>query len=116
MARLYANENFPVEVVHRLRELGHDVLTTHDTGRSNQRIEDDAVLRFAFESHRCVITINRKDFMRLHRSHPDHAGIIVCTENRDFEAFAHRVDEKIKREPELARKLVRVVRGQKADQ
>lgn len=111
MARLYANENFPVEVVKRLRELGHDVLTTHDVGKSNQGIEDDAVLRFAVDSDRCVVTINRKDFMRLHRSFPRHAGIIACTENRDFGAFAHRVDEAIRLEGELAGKLVRVVRG-----
>lgn len=111
MARLYANENFPVEVVRRLRELGHDVLTTHDVGKSNQGIEDDAVLRFAAESGRCVITINRKDFLRLHRSFPNHAGILVCTENRDFAAFASRIDEAIRLEAELAGKLVKVVRG-----
>jgi predicted nuclease of predicted toxin-antitoxin system len=111
MARLYANENFPVEVVQRLREIGHDVLTTHDAGRSNQSIEDDLVLRFAAESGRCVITINRKDFLRLHRSFPEHAGIIICTENRDFAAFASRIDAAIRLEPELAGKLLRVVRG-----
>lgn len=111
MARLYANENFPVEVVQRLRELGHDVLTTHDAGKSNQAIEDDLVLRFATETGRCVITINRKDFLRLHRSYPDHAGIIICTENRDFAAFASRIDEALQSETELAGKLLRVVRG-----
>ncbi|MFN0078358.1 MAG: DUF5615 family PIN-like protein [Prosthecobacter sp.] len=111
MARLYANENFPVEVVQRLRELGHDVLTTHDVGKSNQGVEDDAVLRFAVESGRCIITINRKDFMRLHRSYPDHAGIIVCTENRDFGAFANRIDAAIRLEITLVGKLVKVVRG-----
>jgi len=111
MARLYANENFPVEVVKRLRELGHDVLTTHDVGKSNQGIEDDAVLRFAVDSGRCVVTINRKDFMRLHRSFPRHAGIIACTENRDFGAVSYGVDEAIRLEGELVGKLVRVVRG-----
>lgn len=111
MARLYANENFPVEVVKRLRELGHDVLTTHDVGKSNQGIEDDAVLRFSVDSGRCVVTINRKDFMRLHRSYPEHAGIIVCTENRDYMAFAAKIDEAITQTGELAGKLVRVVRG-----
>lgn len=111
MAKLYANENFPLEVVRRLRELGHDVLTTHDAGRSNQGIEDDLVLRFAAESGRCVITINRKDFLRLHCSFPEHAGIIICTENRDFAAFACRIDEAIRLEPDLAGKLLRVVRG-----
>ena len=29
MARLYANENFPLPVVGELRRLGHDVLTIH---------------------------------------------------------------------------------------
>ena len=111
MARLYANENFPVEVVEHLRVLGHDVLTTHDVGKSNQSIEDDAVLRFAIETGRCVITINRKDFMRLHRVVTDHAGIIGCTENRDYAAFADRIDEAIRRSGELAHQLIRVVRG-----
>lgn len=63
MAKLYANENFPLEVVQRLRELGHDVLTTHEVGKSNRGIEDDEVLHFAVSEGRCVITINRKDFM-----------------------------------------------------
>lgn len=111
MARLYANENFPVEVVGRLRALGHDVLTTHDVGKSNQSIEDDAVLRFAIETGRCVITINRKDFLRLHRVVTDHAGIIVCTENRDYVAFADRIDEAIRQSGKLAGRLIRVVQG-----
>jgi hypothetical protein len=32
MARLYSNENFPLPVVHRLRTLGHDVLTIQEAG------------------------------------------------------------------------------------
>jgi predicted nuclease of predicted toxin-antitoxin system len=111
MARLYANENFPVEVVRQLRSLGHDVLTTHDVGKSNQGLEDDAVLRFAIESDRCIITINRKDFMRLHRTAPGHSGIIVCTENRDYSGFAARIDEAIRQAGELPGQLLRVVRG-----
>lgn len=95
MVRLYANENFPVEVVERLRALGHDVETTHEAGRSNQRIEDDAVLEHALAAGRCVLTLNRKDFIRLHRAGLPHHGIIVCTENRDYEAFAARIDAAI---------------------
>ena len=111
MAKLYANENFPVEVVNHLRELGHDVLTTHEMGKSNQGIEDDVVLRFATEAGRCVVTINRKDFMRLHRLSNAHAGIIVCTENRDYRTFAARIDEAIRESSDLAGQLIRVVRG-----
>jgi predicted nuclease of predicted toxin-antitoxin system len=111
MARLYANENFPVDVVRELRALGHDVLTTHDVGKSNQGIEDDTVLRYATDNDRCVITVNRRDFMRLHRANPIHGGIIVCTENRDYADFARRVDLEISRVPVLANQLLRVVRG-----
>jgi len=63
--------------VREFRALGHDVLTTHDAGRSNQGIEDDAVLRYAIDTDRCLITLNRRDFMRLHRAVPIHGGIIV---------------------------------------
>ena len=43
MARLYANENFPFQVVSALRDLGHDVLTSLDAGKANQSISDDDV-------------------------------------------------------------------------
>ena len=33
MARLYADENFPLPVVEELRQLGHDVLTIQESGR-----------------------------------------------------------------------------------
>ncbi len=111
MARLYANENFPVDAVVALRALGHDVLTTHDVGRSNQRIEDDTVLRYAVETNRCLVTINRRDFIRLHRAVPNHGRIIVCTEDRDYVALARRIDQEISRVPTLANQLIRVVRG-----
>lgn len=112
MARLYANENFPLEVVIRLRELGHDVLTTHEAGKSNQGIEDDAVLRFAISADRSVVTLNRRDFIRLHQTSPSHLGIIVCTENRDYPDFADKIDRLIRQSGELANQLVRVKRGQ----
>jgi len=111
VARLYANENFPVEVVRELRALGHDVLTTHDVGRSNQGIEDDVVLRYATDNGRCFIRVNRRDFIRLHRAVPIHGGIIVCTENRDYAAFARRIDLEISGVPTLANQLLRVARG-----
>lgn len=111
VARLYTNENFPIAVVTELRVLGHDVVTTHEAGRSNFGIEDEAVLDFATESGRCVVTLNRKDFIRLHRGNPSHAGIIVCTENRDYRAMAVRIDEAIRDERDLAGRLLRIVRG-----
>ena len=60
---------------------------------------------------RSVITINRRDFMRLHRTFAVHPGIIVCTENRDYAEFANRIDQAIRQSAELTNQLVRVVRG-----
>lgn len=47
MARIYANENFYRPVVAKLREFGHDVLTTLEAGKANQKIPDEEVLLFA---------------------------------------------------------------------
>lgn len=56
MARLYANENFPLAVVESLRLLGHDVLTVREAGTDNQRISDEAVLAFATAQQRAAVT------------------------------------------------------------
>jgi hypothetical protein len=47
VARIYANENFPLPVVRELRRLGHDVLTIQETGKAGQAVPDEAVLSFA---------------------------------------------------------------------
>ena len=60
MARLYANENFPQPIVDELRRLGHDVLTTHDAGRSGKALPDSEVLSFAVSEDRAVVTIRLK--------------------------------------------------------
>lgn len=63
MAAIYSNENFPKRVVEELRRLGHDVLTSYEAGRANQRIPDKDVLAFATEQRRAVLTLNRLDFI-----------------------------------------------------
>ena len=113
MARLYANENFPYQVVEILRELGHDVLTVQEAGKGNQEIGDDEVLTFATEQNRAVVTINRRDFIRLHRTHPIHAGIIVCTQDIDTEGQASRIHQAIQTVKDLANQLLRVNRPQR---
>ena len=90
MARLYADENFPVQVVAALRQLGHDVLTVFEAGQANQRIEDHDILAFGVAMKRALVTINRRDFIRLHQRQPAHHGIIVCSEDIDTESQAKR--------------------------
>ena len=110
MASFYADEQFPVQVTELLRNLGHDVLTVQQAGNANQRIPDDQVLSFAVGQERSILTINRIDFIRLHRHDGEHFGIVVCTNNRNWEQFASRVDEAVRDEESLRGKLIRVVR------
>ena len=83
MARLYADEHFPRIVSELLRTMGHDVLTVQEAGKANQGIPDDEVLAFAVSNARAVLTINRFDFVGLHRLQPNHAGIIVFSNDID---------------------------------
>lgn len=110
MARLYSNENFPRPVVEELRRLGHDVLTIQETGKANQEYPDEAVLIEAGADNRIVVTINRKDFLRLHRQSADHQGIIVCTADIDFVGQAIRIHEALTANEPFQGKLVRVNR------
>jgi hypothetical protein len=56
------------------------------------------------------LTINRIDFIRLHRRNDEHFGIVVCTNNRNWEQFAARINEAVRDEESLQGKLIRVVR------
>ncbi len=110
-AKLYANENFPVETVQILRKLGFDILTTHEVGKSNLKIPDDEVLAFAIAEKRAIITVNRRDFIRLHHSNPTHFGTIVCTKNDDFEHFAGCIHQTLLQfGADFSNQLIRVYR------
>ncbi len=109
MARFYGNENFDQQVAHALREKGHDVLTAKEAAKANQRIPDDEVLQFAARDQRAVLTFNRKDFFKLHRNFPNHAGIVACTYDADVAALAARIEAEIQvAGGDLAGKLLRV--------
>lgn len=108
MANLYADEQSPLLVVELLRTLGHDILTVQEAG--NTGLPDPDVLAFAVSNERAVLTQNRRDFIRLHRLQPDHAGIILCTEDRNFQRLATRINEAIYAEESLKSKLIRVNR------
>lgn len=111
MARLYSDENFSLLVVEVLRTLGHDILTATEANQANLQIPDDRVLQFAIDQKRAILTRNRRDFIRLHLStQADHWGIVVCTEDPDFEGLANRIHEAIALEESLQGQLIRVNR------
>ncbi len=110
MAQLYSNENFPFPVVEALRVLGHDVLTSLEAGKAGLSIPDDQVLQFAAQERRALLTINRKHFIRLHTMKFDHAGLIICTYDPDFNRQAARIDLAIQESGSLTGQLIRVNR------
>jgi hypothetical protein len=110
VARLYANENFPLPVVEALRELGHDVITVAETGKAEQSWPEDAVLEFALQDDRALLTLNRKHFIRLHKQLGDHAGIVVCTFDPDFFGQAQRIHSALAAASDLRGQLVRINR------
>jgi hypothetical protein len=110
IARLYSNENFPIPVVEELRRLGHNVLTIQETDKANQQYPDTDVLATAVSDGRTLLTINRKDFIRLHKLSPAHNGIIVCTADLNFVGQAQRIHEAIQKHDSLEGQLVRVNR------
>ena len=96
-ARLYSNENVPLGLVLKLRELGYDVLTTHEVLQANRRVPDDEVLTFATARSRAVLTFNRRDFQKLHlQTRGSHAGIVCCKVDHDHAALAARIDTAIR--------------------
>jgi hypothetical protein len=108
MALLYGDEDFDVPVAVALRQLGHDVVCVHEVGRKGD--PDSAVLAYATSAGRAVLTFNHKDFRRLHRTNPGHAGIISCTRDEDVAALAARIDQGIRAHGVLTGKFIRVVR------
>jgi len=59
---------------------------------------------------RAVLTLNRRDFFRLHREQPDHAGIIACTFDPDFADQSGRIHAALPAEGALRGILLRVNR------
>ncbi len=108
MCKLYADENLPRAVVSALRGLGHDILTAYEAGQANQSIEDAVLLAFAVRRQRAVLTLNRRDFLELHRRSQHHWGIVVCREDRDYSQLAQRIHNRIAANKPLQGKLVLV--------
>jgi len=110
LARLYADENFPLPAVEALRRLGHDVLTAAEAGQAGQGIGDDALLAFAHALGRAVLTHNRKHFRNLHNAGSPHSGLVLCTEDADFPALGARIDGALAGAGDPPGRLIRVTR------
>ena|SRR6266851_7618999 len=108
MAHLYADEDFDYRVVVELRQLGQNVLTVQEDGRSGA--DDPQVLARATAHGRAVVTFNRRDFLRLHRQTSTHPGIVICTRDDDVVALAARIHQAVSNAISLDNQLIRVYR------
>lgn len=110
MAALFADENFPQQVVEALRARGHDALTADDAGLANRAVSDEDILNEATRLRRALLTLNRWEFIGRHITNPDHAGLVVCTEDPDTEGQAARIEAALRGSEPLAGQLIRVNR------
>jgi predicted nuclease of predicted toxin-antitoxin system len=109
VARLFADENMPLAVVETLRSLGHDVVTLIASTLGSGASDVEVLARGRIED-RAILTLDRRDFFRLHREQPEHAGIIACTFDPDFEGQAGRIHAALPAHASLRGVLLRVNR------
>lgn len=108
ITKFYADENFPLNFVKEIRGLGYDVLTSAEAGQSNQSISDENVLNFAQQEERVVITLNREDFITLHKQGKEHSGIIICKEDQETQQQTILIHELLLNNPFLKGRLIRI--------
>ncbi len=74
--RLLLDEDTQAHVLVRLlREAGHDTKTVAEIGMAGQA--DAAVLAYAKQTNRVLLTRNGRDYLILHHADREHAGILV---------------------------------------
>lgn len=107
--RFYTDENFPSVIIEELRQLDYDVLTFTEAGQANQSISDENVLKFAQEKNKVVLTLNREDFICLHKQGKTHSGIIICKDDRDYKGQVQAIHEFISQDNRSLRsRLIRI--------
>lgn len=77
--RYFMDEHYPAPVSEGLRQRGIDVLTVQDAGRSG--LPDPDQLAFAGANERVMVTFD-SDYLALHQSGADHAGIAWCAQQK----------------------------------
>ena len=96
MARLFRDKPEPDGLACGRSCVGQHVLTSLEAGRANQRVPDEQVLEFARQESRAVLTFNRLHFVRLHKQPAIHHGILVCSEDPNFEALTLRIHRAVR--------------------
>ena len=69
------------QIVSSLRATGHDTVTVNEADLQGQ--EDPTVLAHALQERRVLLTMNCRDFLRLHEAGHAHIGILCIYKDRD---------------------------------
>jgi len=68
-------------LVNLLQLASHDVITVNESAMQGR--SDDAVLDYARQTERVLLTRNCDDFLELHKLNPNHAGILAVYQGSD---------------------------------
>ena len=99
-------------MVNILRDLGHEVITSHDADQANQGIPDNEVLSYATQNNLVVITFNRDDFIKLHNKNIQHCGIVICKTDRDYQGQMDYLNMYLQDQDSLSDRLIRIKKQQ----
>lgn len=113
MFKFYGNENMASIIVKKLGEFCYDVLTSYEAGNANQGIPDIEVLNYATAENPIVITFYRDDFVALHKSGINHAGIVVCKDDRDYVNQVRVLHAYLLEQESLENRLIRIQKQNK---
>jgi len=98
-------------MVDLMRGMSYDVLTSYEAGQANRKIPDHVVLEYATRAGRIVITENRQDFLNLHSTTSNHAGIIICKADRDYTGKVQALHDFFAQDTHpMANRLLRVMK------
>ena len=67
-----------------------------------------SVLEFGIESNRVIITLNRDDFIELHRQNQKHCDIVICKADRDYQGQVEFLHSYLETQVALESRLIRV--------
>ena len=108
---LYFDENFGLRAVEELRAIGYDCLTLQEDGKGGIGYPDSRVLQDGAAQGRVVVTFDRRDYHRLHRSGEiPHRGIVLCTRDPDPKRLAANIHAALSNKETMDGEVVNVYR------
>jgi hypothetical protein len=107
MARLVAQDNFPLPVIEELRQFGHDIVTVPADGVSRDALAANAALPRSPDARRRVwLTLDPDQSAGAHRAAPNHSGIVAVRPGKTYAGLAQRIHDALKAHARISRQLV----------